>query len=295
MPSSTLLRIRQAVQAAIEDGGFSYTVASALAGPPSTVTISALVSGATNISTARFNGAYVYISSGAAAGQSRNVRTDGYDETTGRLTVDPPWSSVPAPGVTAELTWKFPGVGQNASDDDYRTLINRGLSKLLVPDRISEPFNGTPFILLTAYAWLDRPERLLSFRESSPLSGGRPISADWRGITPIFDGGNTRLEFARVPDAIGDIEVSVLRPVHTRVNGLETTVGLVNDNDSVAVTVDDAVKAILPECYLALANRGRSGFMDKYADARKDARDSLPLYEYSGKVAAPQAAPQEVA
>lgn len=276
MPSSTRLHIRQALQLALEDGGFSYTVASATA---NTITISALISGATNISSARYNGAYWSITSGAAIGQSRKVRTDGYAKATGAFTVDPAWTSIPAPGVTAELTWLFPAEAQNATDDAYNPLINRGLSRLSIPDSVAAANSGTYQIDLATWPWLDRPERLREVREPGPISSGRLISAEWRDIKRVFDGGSARLELGRALEPLHTgLLLDVMRPANTWVNGAESTTGMTTDTDTVAVSIEDAVTVILPECYQALAARGRSGFEKKWATAREIAR-ALKYYD----------------
>lgn len=266
MANSTLRTLRRALGYALDDLGV-YAVAVATS---STITATALVNATPNASGTLYNGAWVHAPDSLR--QTRRVRTNGYTASAGEFAIFPNWTVAPAPGAAFEVNRLFPALattGVAAEDTDYLTIVNRGLRRLAVPDRVTIAITTAEAYPLVSWPWLDRPERLLGIWEPA-ATGSNLVPADWRGPRLSMVAGVPRLELrAPFSTASGLLTLEVLRPVHTLVNGVESTSGLANDTDYVPIDVEDALPALLLEAYGVLMHRapGRSdgaGWEAKY-------------------------------
>jgi hypothetical protein len=270
-----------------------YSVTSATT---STVVAALLIDGTTGASDRKYDGRWIYCNA-----QQRVVRSGGFIPVTGGLAIRPPWTSTPTSAHTIDLTGFFPVIEEVPGEDiSYRSLINRGNTKLLVPDRIAIPITTAQTYSLAAYQWLDRPERLLRVLEPPP-SGSLPVSADWRGIRLRLDADTPVLEFD-VPYAVatGSISLDVLRPANTWVKVGATwtetspSSGFVSDTDEVMPNLDDVVKVGLAEALESLVYRSparpNGDWMATWEVALSAAR-SLRWYDRGSESPAAQAVP----
>lgn len=260
--ASTLLQYRRALARALDDLE-PHVVLSATA---TTVTINALINSTTGASTGRYNGAYVYVASGTGAGKQRVVKTNSYVPSTGTLTTQngSGWDATLAAGDNLEITRLFPAYNDASSssslggDTDYRSLVNRALSYLLVPDQISVTTvaDQQEYSLSTYAYWLDRPERLLGVLDP-PRATGWSTKPTWRRWELNLDGGTPTLQFTdrAYPVSGATFELNVLRPANTLISGSESSSGLVSDASTAIPEVNDVVTIGLMLAYEALANR----------------------------------------
>lgn len=258
----TLLLYRQGLARALDDLEV-YLAASATS---TTVVCSNLINSATNASTGRYNGAYVYVSAGTGIGSQSVVKEAGYAPSTGTLTIldSGGWATSPASGSTVEITRLFPAINaataaSSFSDgNDYRALVNRALSYLLVPDQVSVTTvaDQQEYSLTTYAAWLDRPERLAAVLDP-PRATGWPSKRTWRRWELNLDGGTPSLVFLdrAYPTSGATFELDVLRPADTLISGAESTAGLASDTDTAVPAVNDVVTVGLMLAYEGLANR----------------------------------------
>lgn len=280
MPTQTVYR-RQVMAALDEPGIFACSSATS-----TTAVIATLASSASNHSPNQFATAWIYH---LALSQVRIIREGSFIPGTGGMSVDPGWTA-PTTNDELEITALFPSImagalfAQVGTDTDYRTLINRALSRLLAPDTISIPITtATSYSLSTYAAWLDRPERLqydqqgrMKLFEPAVVSGRRAFSAAWRRPRLILDGAAPTLELD-VPftSATGNLTLHVLRPGDTLINGSESSVGLSAESDTALPSVNDVVTVTLMDAYRALMTRqsfrpsGR--WKDRYDAQRKEA------------------------
>lgn len=293
MPTTQVYR--RALANALDDLAGPYAIASATA---NTVVVPALINGAANTSTNFKSGTWVYVATGAGAGQTRRVRTNGYSAASGTLTVDPVWTITPSAGDVVELTGLFPATPQVGADISYLTILNAALRQITEPDRVTLAITTSQEYPLTTWAaWLDREERLTAVWEPGP-TGGLPVPADWRRPRLRLDAELPVLELT-VPfaAAAGNLSLDVLRPADTWIRVAtvwsESTVGLAAENDEARPSIEDVVKVGLAEAYQALMSRapGRpSGpYEGKYAAARADAM-TVRYFDSSQMKAPPPAA-----
>jgi hypothetical protein len=281
---------RRALADALDDLGGPYAVSASTA---STVTVPSLATSTPGASPNRYDGRWVYLSSGAGSGQVAKVRGGGF-ASSGLLTMETAWTTAPVAGDQIELYGWFPAVHTRGSDSSYLTIINRALSMIVAPDRIALSITTAEEYPLGAYRWLDRPERLLGVLEPSP-TGGLPIDAAWRRPRLRLDAGGAVLELP-VPfsAATGVLTLDVLRPADTLVNGAESTVGLAVEADTAEPTVNDVNAVALAVAYQALASRapGRpsGNWLQKYAGQLGEAR-RVKYFDASQLAAPPAAAP----
>ena len=245
-------------------------------GTVTTAVAALLVNSTANASTSLYVGKWIYHDPNR---EQRRVTV--YAPTTGTVTVAPAWTA-PAPPDQVEMTSLFPSNNEIGSDDDYRTLINRALRRLLVPDRVALSITTGEEYATTTWPWLDRPDRLVRVLEPPPV-GTRAIDSSWRGWSLTLDAQTPVLE-VDVPflTATGSITLEVLRPANTWIKTgatwAETPVssGLLNDTDEAIPGIEDVLPVALMEAYRALVNRspGRpNGNWSKlFADARTEAR-----------------------
>lgn len=273
--STTLLQAMQALAVALDDEG-TYAVSSSTS---TAVTVGGLGTSTTGASTRRYDARYLALVSGTGTGQQRTIKHDSFVPSTGVVTISTGWNITPSANDLVMLTGLFPvfesgsGAAGAGEDTSYRQIINRACAKLLIPDRVLVAISTSDSYNLGAtWPWLDRPERLNRevpggwLKEPAPISGRRPVSAMWRGPSPVFDGNSLLLELnAPFGASGGSLTLEVLRPVNTWVNTGGTwaeaapTTGLVNASDAVAIDVDDIVTAGMREVSLVLMNRNKAG------------------------------------
>ena len=298
--ASTLLQYRQALARALDDLE-PHVVLSATT---FTVTINALITSTTGASSGRYNGAYIYIASGSGAGRQRVVKENSYVPSTGTLTThnSSGFDVTMAAGDQVEITRLFPAYAEATStsslgsDTDYRSLVNRALSYLLVPDQISVTTvaDQQEYSLSTYAAWLDRPERLLAVLDP-PRETGWPAKRTWRRWELTLDGPSPALTFLdrAYPTNGATFELDVLRPANTLISGAESSIGLTSDSATAVPAVNDVVTVGLMLAYEALMNRspGRPNgdFLTRWKNQIEIAR-RLRNYDRTQETAAQQAA-----
>lgn len=251
----TLRQYRQHLARALDDLE-TYQVTSSTA---DATVVAALVNETTGASDRRYDGRWAYVSAGTAMGEPAVIKGGGYAPATGVLSVADPWGTVPGAGDTLELTGLFPAVsGVLGADTDYRALVNRALSYLLVPDHLDlTTVAGQQEYPLAAYArWLDRPSRATGLLDP-PRATGYPRMPSWRRWDLKLDGGTPTLAlFDRAyPTSGATLQLLAMRPGDTLVNGAESSVGLVLDTDTAVPDIEDATTVGLMLACEALANR----------------------------------------
>ena len=293
--TETLLTLRRALAYALDDLG-AYVLAS---GSTTTAVSNGLKNSATNASVNRYDGRWVYVATGVQAGQQGRVKTGGYAPSTGTLTMVTTWGA-PTTGDTIELTSLFPCAASSTTapgeDVSYRTLINRALSRLLLPDdTITLQITTSQTYSLAAYPWLDRDERLIEVREPGP-TGGLDVPAAWRrpALRTIGATAYVILDAPFGAGATGNLTLIVKRTADTLINGAESTVGLALDTDTAEATVDDVVTVGLLEAYRALMARGSvapaGAWSAKFAGQLAECR-RLRYWDRSSEVTAPAPEP----
>lgn len=279
--ATTLLALYRALGHELND----LAMYPASAGAATTVTLAMLVNATVGASTERYNGRNVYCNA-----QQRVVRTSGYAPSTGVLTVFPSWVTPPTAAQQVILTSMFPviqnnddsGFDQSQSDDlSYRTIINRALALLALPDRVRLTITRDYAYSTTTWPWLDRPERLRRILEPG-VRGDRPVDASWRGWDLVLDANTPIIEFD-VPfeAATGTLTLEVSRPANTWIatGGVwaETapSSGLVNDTDQTLAEIEDVLPAAKMIAYEALLRRAEGRppgpLLKAYETARADA------------------------
>ena len=179
-----------------------------------------------------------------------------------------------------ELTGLFPAIsGLPGGDIDYRTLVNRALSRLLVEDRIDVTTVADQYtytFALSTYPYLDRMSRVMGVLDP-PRATGRPSVPTWRAHQWSIDAGALRLQFLDRPYSTSGatFQIAVLRPADTLINGSDSTTGLVADTDTAVPSVEEVVVAGRYFAFEALLSRSKgrpSGdWSGQYAAAREDA------------------------
>ncbi len=211
-------------------------LATSSAATGSTVTLPLLVNGTSGASAERFNGRFCYVVSGVGASAQRTVQSGGYVPGTGALTVTPTWTA-PTSSLIA-LTGLSPiRPIEMESKTDYRSMVNRALRMIAMPERLSIVTSvATDTYATTAYPWLDRTERILSFEEGGIITGRHPRRCDWRNPKLVLDGVTPVIELD-VPFT-GTLYVTSLRPQDTLVNGADSVTGLVIETDTAVPDVE---------------------------------------------------------
>lgn len=288
----TLRALRQACAYALDD----LTLVEVSSATTNTVVSPQLVNAVAQASDSTYGGNWVYVNSGAGIGQQRVVRPNGYAPSTGTLSVDAGWSTLPTNGAGLEITRLFPCVGLvQRADTDYRTLINRACDLLDVFDRIDiETAAGARTYTLANYAaWLDRPGRVLAVFDP-PRAHGAPRMPTWRRWEVVFDAGAPFLQFEDSGYSVGGatFQVFVRRPARSLVNGADSG-GLTNDADTVDARTEDVVTVFLMLAYEVLATRstGRpSGPWQARFESQREMARALAMYDATRErpVAAPE-------
>lgn len=246
----TLLTLRQACARALDDLE-TYTVASAAAAQIATGQV---INTSTNASTERYNARWVYVNSGAAAGQQRQVIRSSYVPSTGALGVTPNWAVIPITGQTFEMTSLFPSAPSTlGADSDYRSLINRTLDLLYF--RFTDTVTiATSYTNLTAdqIDWLTEPDQVIRWTEASPVVNRAKPDASWRGIRLVLD---PTPQVEVLAPTSGDLTLEAWRPSDTYISGAASSVGLTADADVAYVQTRDVVLVFLMLAYEVLANR----------------------------------------
>lgn len=275
----TLAAYRQALAAALGDGAV-YSIASATA---TTATIGGLIDSSSNASTHRYDRHWIHAPTNAGIGQTRIIKAGTYVASTGTVTIQVAWGSNPAVSAPVEITSLFPAEQDTMSDEtSYRTLINRALGRMVMPDRLSVSITtDDSYSLATWQAWLDRPARLMRVLEPAVISGRQPTDAAWRGWQLVLNAELPLLTFdAPFAAATGNLTLEALRPASTWIESSgtwgESTVGLANDTDEAKPPIEDFLPFGVMEATAVLMKRSKGrpvgNWSDLYADAREWAR-----------------------
>jgi len=293
--SVTLLAIMQAVARALDDEG-TYPSSAATS---TTATFGVLANSTSSASTRRYDGRYLLVASGTGIGQQRRINPNTYVPSTGAVTVNAAWTINPGTNdliLMASLFPPFEGLTPG-EDTSYRTLINRGLEKLLVPRRVTLSITTSDSYALTTWPWLDRDARLLAVLEPSVQTGRQAVDASWRGPRMIVSGGTGNVLTLKTPfaSASGSLTLETLSPVSRWINGAESSAGLVSLTDTAEVTIPDAITAILPEAYQALMARNNGNPTGEWARKLADARANAAALRYYDDTLTKPAAPAPAA
>lgn len=269
----TLLTYRQALARALDDIEV-HIVASAT---PSTMVVTSTINAIATASATRYDDRWVYINSGAAAGQQRHVVKASFAPLTGGMQITPQWTTTPSAGQGVEFTGLFPAApGTFGADTDYRSCINRALRQVLCEDRITDSITTSATYDQTSRPWFDRPDRLIQALEPSAVSGRPPVDASWRGVELIPDGPASYVQIrAPFETASGTVTWRVWRPGDSLISGIESTAGLSADADTALPRVEDVVLVALIECYDALANRSSGRPIGQWRQKARDQRQRV--------------------
>jgi hypothetical protein len=163
-----------------------------------------------------------------------------YDPAAGGVTVDRPWSVVPAPGEVCEFHHLNPG-------QELRPAVQAGLRRCFFGDRYSL---GSGYIfeadLTAALPWLTDTKWVWQIQLWSPWTG---TPAEIPFVTFIQSGHVCiRLQAGGYPGFSGanfasEVQVLLERPVSSWVNQTESTVGPTLDDDMLEVDLDYAASA----------------------------------------------------
>ncbi len=211
-----------------------------------------------------YGGYYLHISSGDLAGQERQVPGTGFANATGTFQVDRAFATVPASGVSVELSARLPAT----SIDGVRGVnyaINWALQRTWYPDRIAlVPVTGQKFYSLQTWAhWFDRDIRVGRLWEAAKDALSNPM-AHAGGAWLRYDGELPMLEIEIPFQAIDTVfYLSVLRVGHTWIKSggswSETHIGLDQDDDEARVDPNLVTQMALVQCYRQLANASTGG------------------------------------
>jgi hypothetical protein len=204
-----------------------------------------------------YAGGFLYVVTGGRAGEQRRVRREGYWPEDGILTLDRPFSAPLA--ATDEVEWHeiLPPIRTGSGGRrDFRTIINRALATLRMPQRITVPgANATYRFNLSTYPWLSAEAQLgqvlgqqyLATADPWPLPGGGALR---------FDADATYL-ITGAPVATGtDFSIDLFRPRASWVRSAGTwansVTGLVSEADAATAAVHEVELVGLYWCYDAL-------------------------------------------
>lgn len=273
----------------------TYSVTSASG---TTVTVIRWADATTGAATTRFDGAWIFIATGAGQNQQRRAKNGGFDPVSGQLTLNLSWLA-PIAGDEIEVTRLLPARQEIPGDTGYDDLIDRALGKLAVPDRIALPITTSDQYALTAYPWLDRPERLVRVLEPAPVSGRAPVDASWRGARLVVDGASPFLQLdAPFSSATGNLTLDVLRPGDSLISGAESSSGLPAEASTALPSIEDVRTVGLMEFAHLMLTRtvGRpdgANWERRYEDARA-AAERLTYFDRT-RMVPPAPSGQEVA
>jgi hypothetical protein len=272
---ATRAQYRRALQAALDDSGIHLLSAAT----STTASISTISDATTNASANRYDGVWIYVASGAQIGAQRWITPGSFVPSTGTVTVEFGWTA-PAANDVIELTSLFPCEAQVAAGStSYNAIVNKALSRLWAPDRISATFAGGTTASLAAYAyWLDRPERLVRVLEPAPVSGYQPVPCDWRNPQLILDGGTPTLQIDT--PYTGTLTLDVMRPGDSLVSGAESTTGPTSETATCLPSLNDVVTVGLEEAYRALMHRSTARPSGNWADKLKDQQALVQQLRY---------------
>lgn len=298
---ATTRQYRQALARSLDDLGV-FTV---LSSTTNTITLQHWQTSLANASERRYDGRWILVKS-AGFGTQRSIRPGSYDPATATLTSlnDSGWDTSLTLGDEVEITGLFPSMPSDTpggEDVDYLTLINRGLGRLLIEDRLDVTTvadQWTYAFSLTTYPWFDRMTRVMAVLDP-PRATGLPRRETWRRHHWKIDGGAMTLEFddRPYPTSGATFQVKVLRPADTLINGADSTTGLANNTDTAVPSIEEVVTAARVYAFEALLTRSKgrpSGdWSGQYAEA-KEAAMRLARWDRS-QDAAPEPAQQGAA
>lgn len=266
----TRAEYRRAIAYALSDMGVYLTTSAT----STTLTILEISDSTTGASANRYDGRWVYVATGSGQAVQRRVKTGGFDAEHGILSLELSWLA-PVSGDQIEITSLFPADQQIPHEDaSYEQIVNRALSLLLVPDRITIAVTANDDAYpVTTWPWLT-PARLVRALEPSPVSTRSPIRCDWRGVRIVEAGTAPYLQI----DApfTGTLTLEVLRPGHTLISGTESTAGLTNEAQTALPSVEDVrTVGLMVAAELMMArSAGRPDGVNwaaRYADYREQA------------------------
>lgn len=228
-----------------------------LSGGSTTTAVSAsLINAVTGVTSGLHEGQWFY---NLTKGTQSKVSL--YVPGTGTLTVTPAVTAN-ANADVGMLSSLFPVLHTVGAETDYRTIINRSLGRMGAIDEITQAISTGDEYSLTAYLWLDRPERLVSVREPSPVSGRIVTDSMWRGWELVPDPPTAKLRVQEPFTSTSgspNIAIEAIRPQSTWIavssSWAESTVGLVNPTDEAQPSVEEWLPFGLAEALTVMIAR----------------------------------------
>lgn len=273
------------------------------AGPTTTsIPLGFLATSNANVSANMYDDAYLYVQSGAGAGQQTIVKKGSYVPSTGVVVVASAVASVVV-GDYVDLTRIFPcRPAPISSDSDYLTLLNKALKRINVRRELLIPIITGRRLPLSGYPWLDSQDRIVSVWEPSPRGTGL-VDSGWRQPKLVNAGFLCYLELrAGFAAAGGYVRLEVIAPGDTfiRVASVEgeSSVGLVSEGDEAIPPVDEMTTAFLVEAYEVLMHRSPANpngdWRNLHAMQEAKAKAEVDLYDF-GRVKPAPAQPEQQA
>jgi hypothetical protein len=288
-----LTAYRQALARALDDLDV-FILSAAAAGPPTTVTSLSLINTATGVTSSLFEGAWLFHSVGASAPQARRVAA--YTPATGLLTLA---AAMNAPSVsdTCELSRLFPAIAAIGSETDYRTIINRGLGRMMIERKDTISATVSDSYPLTAFPSLDRPERLRRVSEPNPHPGrATPVDSAHRKWRVVPDVPTAALENdAPFAVATGVVTLEWTAPatkwIAVAATWAESAVGLVNESDEAQPAIEEALPFLVEEALTVLIARAPGRPNAEWERKLEKARDDIAVSRYRDRTQVVEQAP----
>lgn len=270
-------------------------VEGATSGTTTTVTIGNLVNTATGVTSALYEGTWLFHESGANAPQQLKVIS--YVPSTGVLTFTPAGAAIGSTEVV-ELTHLFPAQRAVGAETDYRTLVNRALSKMMAEVDVDVAIvRGARTVALTNQPWLNRPERLLGVREPAPFDSDETVDAAWRQweLVPGDPVSSLRCRTPFLADTA--VTLRAIRPASTWIATAGVwaekidNIGLANETDQALPATAEFLPFGLVEALTVLLARSPGRPNAEWQRLLKDAQDAVAMSRYRDRTQRVEQAP----
>lgn len=291
---ATLLSYWQSLASRLGDWGtFSSSSVSADA---STIIATALIDSSVGLD--RYAYHYVYALDGALTGSQRVVTKNGFENTTGTLTVSRAFSSTPQSGVTWAMLERFPAI-QHDRTPGLREFVNLALSDLSIHDFITVHGRAGqiryPLSKQTNW-WIGDPNRVLNVWQPYPTPTDRRM-VDRQDWDLLIDGETPVLQLRNGYAASDTFEIEVRRPANSRLNlngawedQADPLAGLHEDTDEAIPSLNAVVSVALTYAFETMVNNPGLAQAIPYLEAKlKTQQREAEVYKMGA--AAPPAAP----
>jgi hypothetical protein len=204
----------------------------------------------------QFKGVWLYISSGALAGQQSRMRQTGYTPATGQLVARRPFTAVPASSVDFEMHWRLPVLTEDGITGLHEHL-NHALDVLHVPNRYEiDGEDGAENY--ASPTWLRAQQQVGRLIDGQTDENLNPLTTVTNGARLRTDAQLPRIELLGVLYGSSDtFQVELARPASTLImsgGAWDTTYsGLSDDDDEMAADPILVVQTALAYCYQELS------------------------------------------